>query len=296
MSLNKPEWYFKDWLDNLNEEELSANPHPAAIKYLEDNPELIRWFPFSKNPSAIDILAKNLDKIVWYSFNANPTAKAIEILKANPDKINWFILSKNPAAVQFLAENRDKINKESLFQNPGAMSLIRKMRPKRWNSKYIYFLSGNHSAEAIRIVKANFKLLKTEFGLLVQNPFAADLIIEHFDKLKIDYLALLGYNTNPRIISLIKEKELSHLMIYYIPSNPAPEAFKLIEENMHLYTKNNNFAMRRLWCNPNIFQYDYKKMKNAKCQIYQELTDFIMNPDWIPQKEGLKYLKCLFDD
>jgi hypothetical protein len=46
----------------------------------------------------------------------NPTA--IELLRENPDKIYWPWLSVNPAGVELLNENRDKINWHDLSVNP----------------------------------------------------------------------------------------------------------------------------------------------------------------------------------
>ncbi len=68
MSLNKPVWKLRNWID---------------IKKLD-------WHSLSFNPNAIEILEKNEDKIDWYYLSGNPNA--IKILEKNEDKIIWSLL------------------------------------------------------------------------------------------------------------------------------------------------------------------------------------------------------------
>ena len=81
MSLNKPIWKLKDWInkDKLDSDMLSVNPN--AISLLEQNPDKINWNLLSLNPNAISLLEQN------------------------PDKINWFILSLNHNAIKILETN-----------------------------------------------------------------------------------------------------------------------------------------------------------------------------------------------
>ena len=53
------------------------------------------WDILSGNPSAIDLLIENRDKIHWSGLSANKNA--IEMLQENRDKINWWCLSSNPS-------------------------------------------------------------------------------------------------------------------------------------------------------------------------------------------------------
>lgn len=46
---------------------LSANTCPDVIKLLEREPHNIFWCTLSANPSAVHLLKKNKDKIVWYN-------------------------------------------------------------------------------------------------------------------------------------------------------------------------------------------------------------------------------------
>ena len=51
------------------------------------------------------IHVKNLN---WIYLSENPSA--IQLLEENPDKINWENLSGNPNAIHLLEQNLDKIN------------------------------------------------------------------------------------------------------------------------------------------------------------------------------------------
>jgi hypothetical protein len=76
----------------------------------------INWDWLSKNPSAIELLMANPDKINWYWLSKN--SSAIRLLKANPDKINWSYLSQNPSAIDLLESNKDKIHTRTIWANP----------------------------------------------------------------------------------------------------------------------------------------------------------------------------------
>ena len=54
----------------------------------------VNWHTLSKNPNAIHILEKNLDKVDWHALSMNPNT--IHILEKNLDKVNWSELSGNP--------------------------------------------------------------------------------------------------------------------------------------------------------------------------------------------------------
>ena len=88
MSLNKPVWKLRNWID---------------IKKLD-------WHSLSFNPNAIEILEKNEDKIDWYYLSYNPNA--IELFEKNTDKINWYNISSNPAIFELDYEAMKKNNQE----------------------------------------------------------------------------------------------------------------------------------------------------------------------------------------
>ena len=160
MSLNRPIWKLRDWIDKdkLNYYCLSENE--KAIDFLLENPELIEWNLFSRNsnPIAIELLEKNKHKINWsiLSYNEN----AIELLKRNPDKIDWRNLSSNPNAIELLEKNRDKINWSYLSTNPNAIKLLEENPENiRWfylssNKNALDLLFKNNSATAVTIASS----------------------------------------------------------------------------------------------------------------------------------------------
>jgi hypothetical protein len=114
MSLNKPVWKLRDWIDidKLNWINLSLNPN--AIKLLENNPEKIDWCNLSLNPNAIKLLEKNQDKIEWYYLSKNKNA--IKLLKDNPEKIEWNFLASNPSIFE-LDYEKMRINNLDMYED-----------------------------------------------------------------------------------------------------------------------------------------------------------------------------------
>ena len=102
----KPRMKLLDWI-------LKNNPNWLKCKW--------NWKELSKNPNAIHLLEKNLDKINWYNLSFNPNA--IHLLEKNPDKINWHSLSENPNAIHLLKNNPDKINWAFLSANPSIFEI-----------------------------------------------------------------------------------------------------------------------------------------------------------------------------
>ena len=127
-------------MDQLNIATLSRNPHPAAIKLLQQHLAEINWWWFVLNTcdEAIKMFKEKQHPVdtIWSMFAANPNPEAFELLKDHFDKVGWsyqtwYFLSENtsPQAMQLLKENKDNIN---------------------WS-----LLSGNPSDEAIKMLKDN---------------------------------------------------------------------------------------------------------------------------------------------
>ena len=91
MSLNKPVWKLRDWIDISK----------------------LNWSQLSKNPNAIDLLIKYPKRINWKNLSLNPNA--IELLEKNQDKINWCNISKNPSIFQ-LDYKAMKIANEGMYE------------------------------------------------------------------------------------------------------------------------------------------------------------------------------------
>ena len=96
MSLNKPIWKLRDWIDidKLEWDYLSLSTNKNAISLLEKNLDKIDWSNLSENKNAISLLEKNLDKIDWkyLSFNKNAISVYIKnvLLKMIMKNIHLF--------------------------------------------------------------------------------------------------------------------------------------------------------------------------------------------------------------
>jgi len=86
----------RDWIDptRLDSYNLSQNPAPAAVAWLEEHPKYIDWHGLSRNPHAMHILKRHPDRIDWYHMSVNPAA--LDLLEQHPDKIDLYMLSRNP--------------------------------------------------------------------------------------------------------------------------------------------------------------------------------------------------------
>ena len=90
MSLNRPIWKLRDWIDK----------------------EKLDWNNLSLNKNAIDLLYENKRNRNWnnLSFNKNvfvnidilKNRETINLINDNPDKINWYYLSFNKNAIEIL--------------------------------------------------------------------------------------------------------------------------------------------------------------------------------------------------
>jgi hypothetical protein len=76
----------------------------------------------SRNPNAIHLLEKNIDKIDWSELSLNPNA--IHLLEKNIDKIDWKYLSLNPGAIHILKKNIDKIDWSGFLKNPEIFTFV----------------------------------------------------------------------------------------------------------------------------------------------------------------------------
>jgi hypothetical protein len=181
--LSREEYGMLDVADVLDWCYLTENP--SAIDILKANPEKIVWSLLSENtnPLAIDLLRERAvlennmskkdykklgDKIDWHSLTINPNA--IELLKEYPHKIEWEYLSANPAAIDWLKENKNVIDWGMLSENPAAIQLLKE------NRKKIHWEKLCKNPNAIELLKKNRK--KINWRLLCLNENAFELIKE----------------------------------------------------------------------------------------------------------------------
>jgi len=110
MSLNKPIWKLRNWIDEskLDWDYLSKNPN--AIKVIKKNLNKIAWIWLSENPNVIYLLEKKFNKIKWSPLSKNPNA--IHLLEKNQNKIDWDYLSGNPSIFELDYEAMKENNHE----------------------------------------------------------------------------------------------------------------------------------------------------------------------------------------
>jgi ribosomal protein L24E len=223
--------------DDTYMEMFSANSNDLDL--LKINIEKINWAYLSKNPNAIELLKTNPQNIDWTYLSSNPNA--IELLKANPQNINWYNLSSNPNAIELLKANPNMINWHNLSGNPSAIELL-KENPEKIDWK---ILSGNPSA--IELLEQNPEKIKWSMVCNIQKKEAIDLIRNHLEKNRYNYLDWCELSCNPFAIELLKE-------------NP---------RRIH---------WDELSLNPAIFQYNYEKIKESRKNFTNEIIAVALNP------------------
>lgn len=79
---------------------------------------------FSANPSAVPVLKKHLDKVVWRAMCANKCPEAVDLLAQHPGKIVWSVLSANPCAVKLFKGNEHLLDWCQVNTNENALYLL----------------------------------------------------------------------------------------------------------------------------------------------------------------------------
>lgn len=188
-----------DWLY------LSENPHEIAIRILQNNPSNINFERLSGNPSGMEILKQNMDKIDWGYFSKNSHPDAIRIIEQNLDKINWkyFAMNTHPDAIRIIEHNLHRVSLDiywmedpnymyqvHLSQNSSAFNLLIKI------PHLIRFKSAlcNRSDIAMAYIEANStRINDSNIRNLVQNPNGLSLIEKLLKHGHIREEAVLNY-------------------------------------------------------------------------------------------------------
>jgi len=265
MSLNRPIWKLRDWIDKdkLDWGMLSFNP--KAIQLLEENQDKINWDNLSMNENAINLLKENPDKICWDLLSIN--INAINLLKKNPKKINWDYLSENKNAIELLKENPKKINWSNLSRNENAIHLL----------------------------EANPE--KIDWKQLSENKNAIDLLKANPEKIYWDQLAL---NDNPNAIEILEDRleDINDPEIYYLLLYISNWNYLSMNENAIDFLKQKEDYI--VWIdfsgNPAIFELDYEKMRINNQDMYEDLIKEVMKPSRVFKNPDYDYLEELFGD
>ena len=154
-------------------------------------------------------------------------------------------LSSNPNAIPILEKNQDKIDWSQLSYNPNAINLLEKNIDKiDWD-----YLSKNPNA--IRLLEKNPN--KINWRELTKNPNAIHILEKNINKIDLNNLV---YNDNCIILLEKFSKKIKDKWI------------KKLDNKMRYFLEN-----------PNIFSYDYEKMKNNFLNKYgKELIETLYHP------------------
>jgi len=287
----------QNWIDETKlNKSLSINER--AVEYLENHEYLIDDRIFL-NVNAIHIIEKRIqdDKRGFVNNNKNVVNflrnnrqyidyNALcyyehgiefvdELIKNNQlDKINWCRLSKNPAAMHILNDPKyyTYLDWHGLLYNKNAGELVKNnlhMVEKYWSDICT-------QASLIDIIEQNMD--KIDWPSLSYNYKAIHILEKNMDKINIDKLCL---NKNGFNLLLQLNHNFNNMRIAFYNIHIVFEYFDYCEKNniqfklirflsQYGYTKKHMDFLRYtnnydyLSMNPNIFEYDYKRMRETR--------------------------------
>jgi hypothetical protein len=134
--------------------------NPSALKLIYKYMDKMSWKALSENPAAIHLLLQNPDEIRWVEFSKNTHPLAIEHIRKNLDKVDWVSLNMNPSAIEILKENQDKIIGYWISYNPAIFEYnYLKMALERMDILRDELLSISlHPSRVIALMKQGFTL------------------------------------------------------------------------------------------------------------------------------------------
>jgi len=285
----------RNWVDETQlTKKLSFNER--AIEYLENHEHLIDEDWIFWNVNAIHIIEKRIqyDKNGWVNCNAN----AVNFLRNNRQYIDYSILCGQEHGIEFVNEliNNNELNKINWYgisQNLAAMHILND--PKYYTC--IDWFNILYNENAVELVKNNLHMVEN-WDVLCENAYFIDIIEQNINKiewvcLSANYNAIHILEQNMEKINvetLCGNKNGFHLLLQlnhvfddhndydknivfeyfdYCEKNNIP--FNLIkslseygytEKHMEFLQHNNDYTY--LSRNPNIFEYDYKRMRETR--------------------------------
>jgi len=215
-----PVYSIANWVDEKNVDCRGLFYNALATDYLEEFPELVtEWSEFSKDPSNIKVLEKNIDKIDKWSICENPSAAPI-IEKILPFA-DWGRVSANPAMIPIMKKYPDKVRYDTIWKNPYARYFFTNEELKK--VKIDWFVHSRHCAD-VEFMRENLdKLVPSE---LSRNKYAIPILIDH------PYLIDWGHLCSN--VSAIPILKLNKHMIDYKWLRKNPAAFELFEDHLDL--------------------------------------------------------------
>jgi len=286
----------RDWVDETKLD-CTLSKNERAVEYLESHESLINDTMIFGNENVIHIIEKRIqyDNSNKLNYNKN----AVNFLRNNRQYINYSILCGQEHGIEFvdvLIKNNelDKINWYALSKNPAAMHILND--PKYY--KYIQWVYILYNPNAVELVKNNLHMVEEYWDEICIQPHLIDIINENMDEINWYYLSL-NYNAIHILeknmdeiygMCLVENKngfqlllQLNHafnesyeydkkiVLEYFDHCEKNNIPFNLIkqlsehgytEKHMEFLKHNNNYVY--LSRNPNIFEYDYKRMRETR--------------------------------
>ncbi len=282
-------------IDKIEWEYIIYNKNQRTAKIIKNNLDKMTKYMsslFTFNPHICDIVDEDFVTNFceyghyngWLHVSRNPAA--IKLLEKNIDKISWSLLSENSAAIDILNNNQDKISWYSLGINSNAYHLIDKI----YTSNYQCFCR-NTNPKFLEIVEQHINELGydqrdglCDWQALSKNPSAINILKNNLDKV----LSYVVINPNAiEVIEMILEKienntANSYWMDFYkskyffLMLCENPNAIHIIEKNIdrinYIGLSRNHNAMHLLT------KFDYNKMKELNSLFNEELVAYVFNP------------------
>jgi len=288
----------RDWVDETKlMNTLSCNER--AVEYLENHTYLIDDIYICNNENAIHIIEKRVSNNICYVLNRNKNA--VNFLRNNRHYILYSKLCYNENAIELIDElikknELDKIDWYGLSGNPAAIHILND--PNYY--KYIKWNDIIYNRNAVELVKNNLHMLDQYWDIICRQPHLIEIIEQNIDKIhwfglsknykaihileeNIDKIYQFGhalYKNKYGFELLLKigyifrdnvlyDKHIIYQYFDYCEQNNIP--FNLIinlsdygytVKHMEFLKHNNDY--RFLSQNPNIFEYDYKRMRETR--------------------------------
>ena len=250
-----------DILSKENLKDLSRNPF--AVSMLEKHIDKISWNDFVNNPNAIYLIEKNID----LCFNSLDSYGILGLFR-HPDfihlikKYNNKIIDKLlvPSSLPIIASQQKPLFMDLLvnFMNKYPEKIPNKNSNNFWN-----YLCQNPLA--IHIIENNLdKLSKYSWQILAKNPNAISIIEKNIDKL--EELGWSYLSKNPNAIKIL-EKNIDKIDWFSLSSNL--NGIKILEKYKEKIVNYSFIDYENLNVHNDIFKLDYEAIKN-RCLIYKE--------------------------
>lgn len=234
------------------------------IEMLEANIDKANWWELGKNPHAMELIEKYVDKIYFSSLLHNPNPKTIKWIKAHA----LFMHELDTMAVALFTTYIPDVLANAvpyLGRFINTMSMLNVIRR--------IFYHGNSNPNILTIIREHLEaggtLNKQQWCILSENPNAIDILEKNLDK--VDWQKL---SKNPKAIHLL-EQHPSKICWGSLPKNP---------NAIHLFTpeKMKPGYWSQLSYNPKITDLLYKlntqKMREHRKEFSNELMEYVYHP------------------